>query len=105
MGDIKKNVEEVATEVVKSEEPKKLSYEELENIAHQLSEQARSLYSRVQQLENNAILQRLNFLFMVIDKSRIFAFPDEFVKKCTEEIIDILTLPEDTDKEISKDEE
>lgn len=103
MGDIKKiNVEEelqkrAATEAEVPVEEKKLSYEELENIAHQLSDQARSLYARVQQLENNALFQRLNFLFKVVDKSCMLSFPDDFVKKCADEIVDILTLPEEED--------
>jgi len=100
MGDIKKlNVEEAQNKSVaedcKTTEDKKLSYEELENIAHQLSDQARSLYARVQQLESNALFQRLNYLFKVVDKSCTFSFPDDFVKKCAEEIIEILTIPEE----------
>lgn len=100
MGDIKKlNVEEAqnksAAEESKTTVDKKLSYEELENIAHQLSDQARSLYARVQQLESNALFQRLNYLFKVVDKSCTFSFPDDFVKKCAEEIIEILTIPEE----------
>lgn len=111
MGDIKKlNVEDMqnktASEASKPVEEKKLSYEELENIAHQLSDQARSLYARVQQLESNALFQRLNYLFKVVDKSCTFSFPDDFVKKCAEEIVEILTLPEEeVENEKSKDSE
>ena len=99
---MEETIKNAGTEVPNSPVEKKLSYEELENVAHQLSEQARSLYARVQQLETNAAFQRLNFLFKVIDRNAIAAFSTDFVEKCAKEIEEIMTLPEE---EVSEDKE
>jgi len=99
---MEETIKNAGTEVPNSPVEKKLSYEELENVAHQLSEQARSLYTRVQQLETNAAFQRLTFLFKVIDRNAIAAFSTDFVEKCAKEIEEIMTLPEE---EVSEDKE
>ena len=65
----------------KDERPEKLSYEQLENVAHQLSEQARQLYSQ---------LQKSNTTNM---------FKQDFLEKCIAEIEELMTVPEETDKE------
>lgn len=70
----------------------KMSYEELENVAAQLSQQNQQLYARLQQAEMSNMLSRLKFLFKVVKNAQ--AFPEEFVTKCTTEIIDIMTIPE-----------
>lgn len=72
--------------------PQKMSYEELENVAAQLSQQNQQLYNRLQQVEVSNMLSRLEFLFKVVKNSN--AFPTEFVDKCVKEIIDIMTIPE-----------
>ena len=65
----------------KDERPEKLSYEQLENVAHQLSEQAKQLYMK---------LQAANMSNM---------FKQDFLEKCIAEIEEIMTVPEETDKE------
>lgn len=70
----------------------KMSYEELENVAAQLSQQNQQLYARLQQAEMSNMLSRLEFLFKVVKNAQ--AFPEEFVTKCTTEIVDIMTIPE-----------
>lgn len=70
----------------------KLSYEQLEQVASQLSQQVQNLYAKLQEAEVSNMLSRLKFLFKVIkygDK-----FPTEFVQKCVEEIVDIMTIKE-----------
>lgn len=83
------------------ETPKKLSYEQLENIAHQLSEQAKNLYTKLQEANMANIFKRLDYLFKVVENSH--AFKDEFVTKCLEEIEELMTVPEKEDEEESKD--
>ena len=68
---------------------KKYSYEELENIAHQLSEQSRSLAMRLQQAEMTNIFKRLDYLFKVLEYSDHFDL--EWTKKCEDEIVLIMT--------------
>ena len=78
---------------VEAMEPKKMSYEELENVARQLSEQTRQLYTKLQEMNMVNMFKRLDYLFKVVE------FPDmfntEFVTNCTQEIQDLLTIPEE----------
>ena len=74
-------------------EEKKLSYEQLNEIAHQLSEQNRELYQKVQEMNMANIFKRLDYLFKVVDLS--VEFKQEFVNKCKEEIATLMTLPKE----------
>lgn len=76
-------------EVTKTEK-NKLSYEELENVAN-------NLYARLQQAELSNAFKRLDYLFKVVENSH--SFPEEFQKKCIEEIVSFMTIPEDTKTE------
>lgn len=85
--------------------PKKLSYEELENVCHQLSAQAQQLNTQNQQLRialNEANLtnlyKRLDYLFEVINKDNPY-LPVDFKKKCANEIKTLMQTPEDTQEE------
>lgn len=91
--------------------PKKLSYEELENVCHQLSAQAQQLNAQNQQLRialNEANLtnlyKRLDYLFEVINKDNPYLSVD-FKKQCANEIETLMATPEqpedtpETDKE------
>lgn len=80
-------------------ETQKMSYEELENVAAQLSQQNQQLYHKLQQADMANILSRLNFLFKVIENRS--AFRKEFVDSCVKEIEDIMTISE---SEETKDE-
>lgn len=82
----------------KSVKTEKLSYEQLENAAHQLSEQNRQLYMRVQQLELTNVFKRLDYLFKVVENKQ--AFKKEFLDTCTNEIE---TLMEIKDQESNKE--
>ena len=81
----------------KDERPEKLSYEQLEQVAHQLSEQARQLYSQLQQSNMTNMFKRLDYLFKVVENGHMFK--QDFLEKCIAEIEEIMTVPEETDKE------
>ena len=83
--------------------PKKLSYEELENVCHQLSAQSQQLNTQNQQLRmalNEANLsnlyKRLDYLFEVINRDNSYLSID-FKKQCAEEIETLMATPEQTD--------
>ena len=70
----------------------KLSYEQLEQVASQLSQQVQNLYAKLQEAEVSNMLSRLNFLFKVVENDS--KFPADFVAKCVAEIIEIMTIKE-----------
>ena len=72
---------------------RKLSYEELEAVAHQLNDQVQNLYNRLQEETVNRMFKRLDYLFKVVEHS--IEFPAEFTTKVVKEIIDMMTLPEE----------
>jgi hypothetical protein len=82
------------------ETKKKLSYEELENVAHQMSEQSRNLYAKNQQLakaleENNMnnYFKRLDYLWAIIHSESEY-ITEEFKVKCGKEFMEMLTTEE-----------
>lgn len=72
--------------------PKKMSYEELNDTARQLSEQNQILYNKLQELNMVNVFKRLDYLFKVLETNDMFN--SDFVIKCSKEITDILTLEE-----------
>ena len=78
-----------------AERPEKMSYEQLENVAHQLSEQAKQLYMQLQNAKMRNMFIRLDYLFIVVDNSHMFKL--DFVNKCINEIEDFMTIPEETE--------
>ena len=81
------------------ETQQKMSYEELEQVAAQLSQQSQHLYARLQQADMTNMFKRLDYLFKVIENHQQFS--PEFVTKCVTEITNIMTIqdPEDTKEE------
>ena len=79
---------EMPTPEVKQE--KKLSYEELENVAN-------NLYVRLQQADMANMFKRLDYLFKVIEN--VDNFPQEFTKQCVDEIVNIMTISTEETKE------
>lgn len=79
------------------EKTQKMSYEQLEQVAHQLSEQARQLYSQLQQSNMTNMFKRLDYLFRVLENGS--RFDKEFLDKCISEIKDIMTVPESEEEE------
>ena len=79
---------EMPTPEVKQE--KKLSYEELENVAN-------NLYVRLQQADMANMFKRLDYLFKVVEN--VDNFPQEFTKRCVDEIVNIMTISTEETKE------
>ena len=85
----------------------KLSYEELENVCHQLSTQAQQLNAQNQQLRKmieeanlTNLYKRLDYLFAVIDKDNAY-LSHNFKVQCAVEIENLMATPEqeeNTDK-------
>ena len=96
-------MEEKEAVVTKADKPEKMSYEQLENIAHQLSEQSRQLYAKLQEANMANIFKRLDYLFKVVENAH--AFSEEFVAKCIAEIEDLITVPESEEGTEDKPEE
>ena len=97
MKEQKGKVVEMQPTTKETERPEKMSYEQLEQIAHQLSEQARQLYSQLQKSNMTNMFKRLDYLFKVVENGHMFK--QDFLEKCIAEIEEIMTVPEETDKE------
>ena len=81
----------------KDERPEKLSYEQLENVAHQLSEQAKQLYMKLQAADMSNMFKRLDYLFKVVENGHMFK--QDFLEKCIAEIEEIMTVPEEIEED------
>lgn len=100
MEENKKTKMEPTTEAAR---PEKMSYEQLENIAHQLSDQAKQLYAKLQEANMVNMFKRLDYLFKVVENAH--AFNEEFAAKCVAEIEDLMTVPETEEETEDKPEE
>lgn len=92
MEEQKKKVVEMQPVTKETERPEKMSYEQLEQVAHQLSEQARQLYSQLQKSNMTNMFKRLDYLFKVVENGHIFK--QDFFEKCIAEIEELMTVPE-----------
>lgn len=101
MEEQKKKVVEMQPTVKETERPEKMSYEQLEQVAHQLSEQARQLYSQLQQSNMTNMFKRLDYLFKVVENGHMFK--QDFLEKCIAEIEELMIVPEETEED-SKEE-
>lgn len=102
MEEQKKKVVEMQPTTKETERPEKMSYEQLEQIAHQLSEQVRQLYSQLQKSNMTNMFKRLDYLFKVVENGHMFK--QDFLEKCIAEIEEIMTVPEETEED-NKEEE
>lgn len=89
--------------------PEKMSYEQLENVAHQMSEQSRNLYIQNQQLAQklqeanlNNFFKRLDWLWTIINSTTPY-ISEEFKDKCGKEFMESMTLSVEEDKEESSE--
>ena len=79
------------------ETQQKMSYEELEQVAAQLSQQSQQLYARLQQADMTNMFKRLDYLFKVVENGPMF--PNEFLDMCVAEIQEIITpISEETEE-------
>ena len=97
MEEQKEKVVEMQPTTKETERPAKMSYEQLENVAHQLSEQAKQLYMKLQAANMSNMFKRLDYLFKVVENGHMFK--QDFLEKCIAEIEELMTVPEETDKE------
>ena len=92
MEEQKKKVVEMQPVTKETERPEKMSYEQLQQVAHQLSEQARQLYSQLQKSNMTNMFKRLDYLFKVVENGHMFK--QDFLEKCIAEIEELMTVPE-----------
>ena len=93
MEEQKKKVVEMKSQV---QRPEKISYEQLENVAHQLSEQNRQLFAKLQELNMTNMFKRLDYLFKVVENGHMFK--QDFLEKCIAEIESLMVVPEQEEK-------
>lgn len=93
MEEQKKKVVEMKSQV---QRPEKMSYEQLENVAHQLSEQNRQLFAKLQELNMTNMFKRLDYLFKVVENGHMFK--QDFLEKCIAEIENLMIVPEQEEK-------
>lgn len=92
----------------KSNESKKLTYEQLNQAAQQISQQAEALYKENQQLKEtlgrisiqNGYTE-LGFKFKVVEFSTMF--PKDFVERTVTEIVDTMTVTNEEQEETLKE--
>lgn len=108
-----KDVVKMTTKKEENKTNQKLSYEELEKFAYQLSEQAKQLTKALNEKDNvikqlrtniaeitNAFT-RLNFLIEIVKNSNI-KFDSEFAKVCADEVKNLMTIPEEEESKEEK---
>lgn len=100
MEEQKKKVVEMEPQV---QRPEKMSYEQLENVAHQLSEQNRQLFAKLQELNMANMFKRLDYLFKVIENGHMFK--QDFLEKCIAEIESLITIPKQEEESEVEDKE
>lgn len=103
MEEQKKNVVEMKPQMQETARPEKMSYEQLENVAHQLSEQAKQLYAQLQAANMTNMFKRLDYLFKVVENGHVFN--QEFLNKCIAEIEEHMTIPEEVEETENKENE
>ena len=89
----------------KQQAPEKMSYEQLENVAHQMSEQSRNLYNQNQQLakrleESNLqnFFRRLEYLWTIINSNTPY-ITEEFKVNCGQEFMDAMSIAEEKEEQ------
>ena len=80
------------------EENKKLTYEQLQNVAANLSTQVQQLNRQLQEANMFNAFKRLDYLFKVVDSTG--PFDTDFILTCVDEIKKIMTI-EDNKEEIT----
>lgn len=102
MEEQKEKVVEMQPVTKETVRPEKMSYEQLENIAHQLSEQTKQLYMKLQAANMSNMFKRLDYLFKVVENGHMFK--QDFLEKCIAEIEELMIVPEETEKDNKKEE-
>ena len=74
----------------KQPQQEKLTYEQLEQVAREASQQANMFLEELKKMNNEHMFRRLDYLFAIIANGD--KFPEEFVKTSVEEVIGIMTV-------------
>ena len=82
------------------EKQTKLSYNEVVNIANQLTQKCNELYKRVQEQDLENTFTRLHYLFKVVKFQN--SFPNDFVEDNIIEIIRIMAIKKEDNSEQSQ---
>lgn len=89
--------EKIVTEETQ-EQVRKFTYEQLEQIATNLSSQVQQLSVKLQESNMFNIFKRLDYCFKVLEvaqNQKIDLLKEEFVKRCADEIQELMTVPEE----------
>lgn len=89
-----------------AEQPKRFTYEQLEQIAGNLSNQVQQLSMRLQEANMFNTFKRLDYCFKVLEVAPTLSsvmFSPDFVEKCAKEIEDLMTPPENLQNTEQKD--
>lgn len=79
-----------------AEQPRKFTYEQLEQIAGNLSTQVQQLNTRLQEANMFNTFKRLDYCFKVLEVAPTISaimFSPDFVKGCAKEIEELMTPP------------
>lgn len=82
----------------------KLSYEQLENVANQVTMQNHELRKRVQQLDMSNFFKRLDYLWDIIHSDSEY-LTEEFKKQAGEEYMEMMAKPEEPEAVKPQEEE
>lgn len=83
-------------ENTKTEVRENPTYEQLENYVNQLASQNMALNKRVAELSEISMFKRIDYLFKVIENKD--SFDESFVETCSNEIVDVMTPPVNTEE-------
>lgn len=89
-----------------AEQPTRFTYEQLEQIAGNLSTQVQQLSARLQEANMFNMFKRLDYCFKVVEVAPTLSatmFSPGFVKKCAKEIEELMTPPASVEEETKKE--
>lgn len=85
----------------KAEQPKRFTYEQLEQIAGNLSTQVQQLSTKLQEANMFNVFKRLDYCFKVLEVAptlSVAMFNPDFVERCAKEIEELMTPPESVEE-------
>ena len=88
----------MAKENMMGQEPTK---KQLMDYVSQLQNQNQQLIQRLQEVNNFTMFKRCDYLFEILKNHTMF--PEEFVKKCSEEIMAFVIIPEQPEQPEQKE--
>jgi hypothetical protein len=89
-----------------AEQPTRFTYEQLEQIAGNLSTQVQQLSARLQEANMFNMFKRLDYCFKVVEVAPTLSatmFSPGFVEKCVKEIEELMTPPASVEEETKKE--